>query len=98
MLLAGVAGFVQNLMSFTRGQPLVPEVDGQAGQRSQFGGKGLCLDGLRAHIAGEMHGIANHDAHDAKPPAEPGKRAQVLALVVTPLQRQHRLGGQSQFV
>jgi hypothetical protein len=32
MLLAGVAGFIENLVGFASGQPLVQEVNGQAGQ------------------------------------------------------------------
>jgi hypothetical protein len=31
VLLAGVSGLVQNLMGFARGQPLIPEMDGQTG-------------------------------------------------------------------
>jgi len=98
VFLAGVAGFVQNLMGLARGQPLIPQVDGQTGQRAQFGGKGLSFGGLWTHLAGKMHGIAHHDARDAKPPRQPRQRAQVLAAVVAPFQRQHRLGGKSQFV
>ena len=98
MLLAGVACFVENLVSFAGGQPLVPEVDGKAGQSAQFGGKGLGFGSLRADVAGEMHRIAHYDAHDAKAAAEAGQRAQVVAAVVLPLQRQNRLRGQAQLV
>jgi hypothetical protein len=66
MLLAGVAGFVENLVGFAGGQPFVAEVDGQAGQSAQFGGKGLNLGGLGAEFAGEVQGIAHYDAHYAK--------------------------------
>jgi hypothetical protein len=45
-----------------------------------------------------MHRIAHHDAHNAKAPAEAGKRAEVFALIVPPLQRQNRLRGQAQLV
>lgn len=71
VLLAGVAGFIQNLVSLARGEPLIPEVDGQAGQRAQFGGKGLGFDGLGAYVAGEMDGIAHHDARDREAPRQP---------------------------
>jgi hypothetical protein len=71
MLLAGVAGLVQNLVSLARGQPLIPQVDGQTGQLAQFGGKGLSFGRLRARIAREMHGVAYHDARDPKPAAKP---------------------------
>jgi len=98
MFLAGVAGFVEDMVSLAGGQPLVPEVDGEAGQLAEFGGKGLSFGGLRACIAGEMHGIAYHNAYDAKAPAEARQGAQIVAAVVMPLQRQHRLRGQAQFV
>jgi hypothetical protein len=98
MLVAGVAGFVQNLMGLAGGKPLVPEMDRQAGQRAQFGGESLGFGGLGTYVAGEMDGIAYHDAHDIEAPRQPRQRAQVFALVVTPLERQYRLGGQPQFV
>jgi len=98
MLLAGVTCFVENLMSLMGGQPLVPQMDWQAGQSAQFGGKGLNLGGLGAYVAGKMHGIAYHDSRDAKAAAEARQRAQVIALIVFALQRQNRLRGQAQFV
>jgi len=45
-----------------------------------------------------MDGIAHHDAHDREAPRQPRQRAQVFALVMAPLQRQHWLGGETQFV
>ena len=98
MLLAGVSGFVKNLVGLAGGQPLVPEVNGQAGQRAQFGGKGLGFGGLRANVAGEMQGIAHHDARDTEAAAEASQRAEIVAAVVLALQRQNRLRGQAQFV
>jgi len=73
MLLAGVAGFIENLVGLAGGQPLVPQMNGQTGQSAQFGGIGLNLGGLGADVAGEMHGVADHDAHDAKAAAETGQ-------------------------
>ncbi len=98
MLLAGVAGLVENLVGLAGGQPLVPEVNGQAGQSAQFGGKGLCFVGLRANVAGKMHGVADHDAYDAKAAAEAGQRTEVVAAIVLALQRQNRLRRQAQLV
>ena len=46
VLLAGAAGFIEDLVGFAGGQALVPEVNGQAGEVLEFGGKGLGLDGL----------------------------------------------------
>src|SRR5208337_5667113 len=98
MLLAGVARFVEDLMRFAGSQPLVPQVNGEASQHAQFGGKGLGFDGLGAGAAGQMHWVAYHDAHDAKAAAESRQRAQVVAAVALALQRQNRLRGQAQLV
>lgn len=98
MFLTCMAGFVQDSMGRFRGQALVPEVNRQASQRAQFGGKGLRLGGLRAQLAGEMERIADHDSSHAKPPRQARQRAQILAPVAAALQRQHRLRGQPQFV
>ena len=98
MLLAGVAGFIENLVGLAGGQPLVPQVDGQAGQRAQFGGKGLDLGGLGTDAAVQMHGIAHHDAHDGEAPAEAGQRTEVVALIALALQRQNRLRCQAQLI
>jgi hypothetical protein len=98
MLLAGVASFVENLVGLAGGQPLVPQMDGQAGQRAQFGGKGLGFGGLGTDATVQMHRIAHYDANDAKATAEARQRAQVFALIVLPLQRQNRLRRQAQLV
>ena len=45
-----------------------------------------------------MQGVAHHDAHYAKATAEAGQRAQVVALIVPPFQRQNRLRRQAQLV
>ena len=98
MLLARVAGFIQNLMRFARGQAFVPEVYGQAGELTQLEGECLSLDGLGAQVAGEMHGIANNNAHNSKAAGKTRQRTQVFTAIVPPLQRQHRLRGQAQLV
>jgi hypothetical protein len=73
-------------------------VDGQAGQLAEFGGKGLRLDGLRACVTREMHGIADDDTHDIKAAAEAREGAQIVTAVVMALQCQNRLRGQAEFV
>jgi len=45
-----------------------------------------------------VHGIAHHDAYDGEAASEAGYRAQVFALIIPPLQRQHRLRSQAQLV
>jgi len=98
MLLAGVARFIENLVGFAGGQPLVPQVDGEAGQRAQFGGKGLDFGGLGTDAAHQMHRVAHYDTHDAKAAAEARQRAQVVTAVALALQRQNRLRRQAQLV
>jgi hypothetical protein len=102
MLLPRPPGLVQNLMRFVRGQPLVPQVNGQSRERSKLGSKCLRLGSLRTGLSRQMHWIANHDPHHAKPPGQSRQRPQVLPGNArrrpSPLQRQHRLGGKPQLV
>lgn len=39
VLLAGMAGFIEDLMGFSGGEALIPEVDGKAGEFAKLGGK-----------------------------------------------------------
>jgi hypothetical protein len=45
-----------------------------------------------------MHRIADYYSHYRKASAETRKRAQIFALVVSPLQRQYWLRGEAQLV
>ena len=45
VILASVSSFVEELMSFPGGETLVPQVNGQAGEVAQLGGKLLRLRG-----------------------------------------------------
>ena len=98
MSLPRIAGLVEHLMGLAGGQALVPQVNGQAGQRAQFGGEGPRLHGLRAYFAGEMQRIPDNNAGHTKPPGEPRNRAEIVALIAPPLESQHRLRRQAQFV
>lgn len=80
------------------GQPLVPQMDGQIGQLAERGGKGLGLGSLRTEFAGEMQRIADDNSGHAEAPRQPRQRAQILAGIVLPLERQHRLGCETQCV
>jgi hypothetical protein len=53
---------------------------------------------LIAHLAGDVEGVADHNAHHLEAAAEPGQGAQVFAGIATPLQCQNRLSGQAQSV
>jgi hypothetical protein len=61
-------------------------MDGQTGKSPQLGGKGLRLQRPRAHIAGKVERIADHDSDYAETAAETGQGAEVFAWVVTSLQ------------
>jgi len=98
MLLARMAGFIQNLVGIPRGQALVPQVDGQPAQFAQLRGKCLRLGGLCAGLAGEMHRIADDDPRNAESPRQPRQAAQIVSAVAIPLQSHHRLSRYSQFV
>jgi hypothetical protein len=102
VFLAGMAGFIQNFVGFATGEPLIPHMDGQAGQLAQLGGEGLGSGSLRAQLAGQVQRIPNDDAGHGIPPSQPCQRAQVVpgcaAAAALPLQRQHWLGRQAQFV
>jgi len=45
-----------------------------------------------------VHRVSHHDADDAKAAAEARQRAEIVAAIVPPLQRQHRLRRQAQLV
>ncbi len=98
MLLAGVAGLVQDLVRLLCGQPLIPQMNRQARQLAQFRRKGLGLGSLRAWLAGKMQRIAHYNTHDPKAPRQPCQRAQIFALVVPSDKRQDRLRGQPQLI
>jgi hypothetical protein len=98
VLLAGAAGFIENLVGFAAGQALVPQVDGQASQLSQLSGKGLGFGGLGAQFAGQMHGIAHYDAGDLIAAGQAGEGTQIVALVAAPLEGEHRLSREPEFV
>jgi hypothetical protein len=96
--LALVAGFVQDLVSLAGGQPLVPQMDGQAGQLAQRGGEGVGFGGLGAGVAGEMDGVADDNARNAEPAAEASQGAQVFPGIAAALQGEHRLRCKAQLV
>jgi hypothetical protein len=98
MVLAGVSGLVENLVGIAGGEPLIPHMDGESGKSPQVGGKSLGLERPRAHVAGEVERIADHDSHYAETAAETGQGAEVFARVVTPLQGEDRLRGQPELV
>jgi len=98
VLLAGAAGLIQDLMGFPTGEPLVPEVNGEAGEFTQFGGEGLGFGGLGALVPGEVDRVSDDDADDGKSFCQAGEGAQVIAAVVLALEGEDRLRCDSQLV
>jgi hypothetical protein len=74
MVLAGVAGFVEDLVSLAGRQTLIPQMNGQARQPSKFVGKGLGLLRLRTLLTGKMEWISDHDGGGAEPPRQAPQR------------------------
>ena len=98
VILAGMAGLVEDLMGFAGGEAFVPEMEGQAGEGGEFSGEGLGFGGLTALVAGEMDGIADDDGCNGEAPAETGQRAQVFAVVVTALDGEHGLRREAELI
>ncbi len=76
MFMPRVSGLIENLVRLARGQPLIPQMDRQSGQRTQLVGKGLCLHCLGTHLAGEM---PQDCPRQSRPPQSAGRAARVSA-------------------
>jgi hypothetical protein len=102
VLLAGVAGLIEDLVGFAGGEALVPEVDGKAGERAEFGGKCLIYGGLWTDVTGEVEGVSDDDADDGKAAGETGEGAEVVAgdaaAGALALEGEDGLGGEAEFV
>src|SRR5690348_10111670 len=62
MLRSGSASLIQNVVCFAGGEALVPQVDGQAGEFGETGGKGLGFGGLGTGRAGQMKRVADDNS------------------------------------
>ena len=62
VLLAGVAGFVKNLVGRFGGEAFIPHVNGQAAEIAELCGKVPGAGGAGTFFAGEVKGIADDDA------------------------------------
>jgi hypothetical protein len=102
VILAGMAGFVQNLMGFARGQALIPKVNWQTCQLAKLCGKCLRSGGLRAHLAGKVDRVAHDDSCHAELSRQTRERADVAprdaAAASLSLECQHGLRRQAEFV
>jgi hypothetical protein len=102
VLLSGMAGFIQNLVGFARGQTLIPKVNWQTCHFAKLCGKCLRSSGLRAHFTGNVQGVADYDSGHAEPSRQSRERAEVVprntAATALSLECQHRLRRQAEFV
>lgn len=61
VLLTGVAGLVEHLVSFMGCQAFIPQVDGKVCQLAQCSRKSLRLKGLRAFFPRQPERVSHHD-------------------------------------
>jgi hypothetical protein len=80
------------------GKALVPQVNGQAGERAQFSGEELDLFSLRALLAGEAQRIADDDSGDGVATAEACQGAEVVPPIAMTFQGQDGLRREAQLV
>lgn len=98
VVLTGVAGFVEELMSLAGGETLVPEMNGKAGELAQLRRKLLRLQGAWASVASELERVANHDTGNGVAACETGDGAQVVAAVAVDFKREDGLDGEAELV
>jgi hypothetical protein len=98
VLLARVPGFIEDLVSFVGGEPLIAEMDGHAGKFTEFGGEGPGFDGLRAFCPVQMEGISHHDSGHAEAAGQARQRAKVFSPVAATMEGENGLRGESQFI
>lgn len=98
VILAGLAGLVEDLVGLASGEPFIPEMDWEPGERAQLGGKLLRFRGARAGFAGEMERVADDDGGDGETAREAGDGTKVVAAVAVDFEREDRLGGEAEFI
>jgi hypothetical protein len=98
VLFAGVAGLVEDVVSLAGGQALVPQMNGQAGEGSELGGKGLSFSSARAFVAGQVQRVADDDAGDRESAGEARDGSENVARSAAGFERHDGLGGEAEFV
>jgi hypothetical protein len=98
MVLPRVACLIEDLVGLLRGQALIPHVDGQPGQFAQLGCECLRSCRSRALVARHVQGIAYNNSGYGESSRKAGERAQILASLASPLEGEHRLGREPEFV
>lgn len=98
MVLARAAGGVENFVGFAGGETFIPEVNREAGECPEVGREDLRLDGAGTLLAGEVEGLADHDAGDSKTAGQPGDGTKIFAGVAVPVEGKDGLSGEAEFV
>jgi len=98
MLLAFVAGLVENLVGLVGGEPLVPKVDWQTGERTEFGREGLRLLRLGAGRTIELERVADDNRRHSVFARQPRHRTEIVARAALALEGQDWLCGQAKLV
>lgn len=80
------------------GEAFIPKMNGQAGQFTKIGDEGMDLLSLRAEVAVQGQGIADHDCGYCVAATETRDRTQILARISAALQGQYGLRGVPEFV
>ena len=93
----GASGSLEVAMGFGRGEPLVPEVDGEREGLAEGAGKGAGEGGLGADVAGKMQRIADDDGGAAVFAEETAEGSEVLLRIFAD-QGEDGLGGEAEFV
>lgn len=96
--LAGVAGLVEDLGGFVRGEAFVPEVDWERGEFAEFVGQGMDFGGLWSDCPVEAEGVADDDCGNVVTAAKAGDGAEVFARVAAALESEDGLRGEAELV
>lgn len=93
----GPPGGVQVAVGLRRGEPLVPQVNGERESVAQDFCEGLGLRGLGADVAGHVERIAKNDGRARVFAEQAAERLQVR-FDVPANERENRLGGEPQLI
>jgi len=96
--LAGVTGFVEHLMGFVGGESLIPGVNRELRELSQFRGEGLDLNGLGGDLAIRAERVPYDNSCHLVPAAEAGQGAEVFARIPATVKSEDGLSREAQFV
>lgn len=102
MLLAGMASRIQNLVSLVSRQAFIPQVNWEAGESAELGGKGTDFLRAGAFSPGHVEWVADNDGPYCVASAQSSDRAEDFPRTgpgpAVKIQRHHWLGSPSKLV